>query len=217
MLNSLFKDTMSEPETKTNLEGSEELLSAATPETLPELIESLRQVFSIKGVIHPPKTDVDYSELPHELQEMLKVGSTWLLTGDDVFGFNFAFDGGKVNILGDEELVEEWKEDHDSPNVGEDDYELLGGYSEYDYVFVNKNPDSPDFGATRIIVNNCDDDDALTPAPFINFLKVLDRFAKDYVKTDGEDADIRSIAAEVCANKRQRRGEVENDDGDDDE
>eukprot|EP01040_Poterioochromonas_malhamensis_P013784 gene13784-15201_t len=215
---------MSEPETnaeetnpETHLEGSEELLNAATPETLPELIESLRQVFSIKGVIHPPKTDADYSELPNELQEVLKVGSKWLLTGDDTFGFNLNFDGGKVMILGDEELVEEWKDDHDSPNVGEDDYELLGGYSEYDYVFVNKNPDSPDFGATRIIVNNCDDDDALTPAPFINFLKVLDRFAKDYVKTDGEDADIRSIAREVYANKRQRRGEVENDENDDDD
>lgn len=195
------------------------LLDAPTPETLPELLESLRQIFLIKGTIKPPKETADYSHLPSELQELLKIGSEWSLTGDDIYGFNIAYTSDretKVGILGDEECLQEWDDDHGPPNVAENEYHFLGGYSEYDYFFVNADPNSPDFGATRLIVNNCNDDDALTTGAFINFLKTADRFSKEFLKDDEGESGVPSlleIARDFCGgNKRQKREEEEEDD-----
>lgn len=169
--------------------------STATP-SVQELLESLKAAFLVKGSIEPPN-DSDNSSFPPELQELLKIGSSWHLTDDDMYGFNIMPNKGKfiktVDVIGDEELMEEWAEEHGSPNVCEEDYKCLACFTEYDYVFVNTNPSSEDYGCTRLCVNNCAEDEPLTPAPFSNFLRSLLQFTKDHDANPDLVPNLRAI------------------------
>jgi len=118
---------------------------------------------------------------PDELKEMLKLSKEWHLQKDhySVFGMNL-FDKKSVwidkeQIIGDAELVEQWKEEHESPNCAEDGWQCFAVFSEYDFIFVCTNP-GENFGTTRHMVNNCWEDSSLTSAPFSNFLAGLVRF-----------------------------------------
>ena len=83
---------------------------------------------------------------PDELKEMLRLSMEWHLQKDhySVFGMNL-FDKEKVwidkeQIIGDAELVEQWKEEHESPNCAEDGWQCFAVFSEYDFIFVYTNP-----------------------------------------------------------------------------
>jgi len=67
------------------------------------------------------------------------------------------------------------------------DWLYFAYFSEYDYLFVNINSKSPQFGAVRHIVNNCCADDEFTDAPFSNFVELVNEYAKAYEKKKGED------------------------------
>ena len=138
---------------------------------------------------------------PDELKEMLKLSKEWHLQRDHykVFGMNL-FDKesvwiDKVQIIGDAELVEQWREEHESPNCAEEGWQCFAVFSEYDFIFVCTNPgekireklasqldvsstSGESFGATRHMVNNCWEDSLLTTAPFSNFLAGLVRFTE---------------------------------------
>jgi len=120
---------------------------------------------------------------PDELKEMLKLSKEWHLQRDHykVFGMNL-FDKesvwvDKVQIIGDAELVEQWREEHESPNCAEEGWQCFAVFSEYDFIFVCTNP-GESFGATRHMVNNCWEDSLLTTAPFSNFLAGLVRYTE---------------------------------------
>ena len=103
-----------------------------------------------------------------------------------VFGFNL-FQKGKpystVEILGDDDGVNEWAShaDHQPINCAHVSWVAFAAVSEFDYLFVNTDATSPDFGATRRIVNNCFEDVVLTPAPIDNFLQLWHAFSHAYV------------------------------------
>ena len=133
---------------------------------------------------------------PSELKDLLKLSKEWHLQRDhyNVFGVNL-FDKDSVwidkeQIIGDAELVEQWREEHESPNCAEEGWQCFAVFSEYDFIFVNTNPGEmvcsllqsrtslagESFGATRHMVNNCWEDSSLTSAPFSNFLAGLIKF-----------------------------------------
>jgi len=120
---------------------------------------------------------------PSELKDLLKLSREWHLQRDhyNVFGVNL-FDKDSVwidkeQIIGDAELVEQWREEHESPNCAEEGWQCFAVFSEYDFIFVNTNP-GESFGATRHMVNNCWEDSSLTSAPFSNFLAGLIKFTE---------------------------------------
>ena len=86
-------------------------------------------------------------EAPVELKEMLKLSKEWHLQREDhynVFGMNL-FDKktvwpSKVEIFGDEENIQNWKDDLNSPNCAEEGWECFAVFSEYDYLFVCLTP-----------------------------------------------------------------------------
>eukprot|EP00928_Gymnodinium_smaydae_P038928 TRINITY_DN26722_c0_g2_i1.p1 TRINITY_DN26722_c0_g2~~TRINITY_DN26722_c0_g2_i1.p1 ORF type:complete len:328 (+),score=68.93 TRINITY_DN26722_c0_g2_i1:55-984(+) len=143
-------------------------------------LSELKAMFMRFGELSKPAKSVPDSA-PPAIREMMKLASEWHVQKDScgVFGLNF-FDAktgflSKEMIMGDKEMVQEWKGDHASPNCGEDGWECFGCCSEFDYFFVDSS------GATRRIVNNCCDDMPFTEAPFTNFLAKVEAFAKKYV------------------------------------
>ena len=68
----------------------------------------------------------------------------------------------KISIFGDDEMIEEWCNDHPHPNCGEPDWKCFVAISEYDYLFVNTTPLSPHFSGARHVVYNCFEDNHLT-------------------------------------------------------
>merc|ERR1712179_618278 len=112
-----------------------------------------------------PASEAEVATLvaPPEIKEMLRLASEWHLSRD-YWGVNL-FKGwredlntkeednetlwmDKVAIIGDAEMVQEWADDHDSPNCGQDDWQCFASVSEYDYLFVCVTP-GEQFGATR--------------------------------------------------------------------
>ena len=87
--------------------------------------------------------------------------------------------------MGDEDMVKEWAARHPSPNCAEAGWELLAAVSEFDYIFVCVDATSEHFGATRRVVNNCDEDMVCTPAPFSKFVERLDAFADKWLEVHG--------------------------------
>ena len=83
----------------------------------------------------------------------------------------------KEMIFGDAFLMVEWSDSHPHPNCGDNGWECFAAVSEFDYLFVSTDVESPDFGATRWIVNNCDDDNVFTSPPFDNFIERLEAYA----------------------------------------
>jgi hypothetical protein len=159
-----------------------------------ELLDSIQSSFLVEGSLKPPSQRIEPT-LPPELIKVYERASEWHLIPDNygVFGFNIHPFAPIENVFGDEEVRDEWRESHDHPNCAEDDYKCFATFSEFDNLFVNVNPESEDFGATRHIVNNCDDDRPVTAAPFSNFLILLESFASDYATAArniiGEDDD----------------------------
>ncbi len=103
-----------------------------------------------------------------------------------VFGFNLFQKGepySTVEILGDDDGVDQWAShaDHQPINCARAPWVAFAAVSEFDYLFINTDAASPDFGATRRIVNNCFEDVTLTPAPIDNFLHLWHAFSHAYV------------------------------------
>mmetsp|Transcript_42319 Transcript_42319/g.79260 ORF Transcript_42319/g.79260 Transcript_42319/m.79260 type:complete len:318 (+) Transcript_42319:62-1015(+) len=135
------------------------------------------------------------ADLPPELREMFLAASQWSVQKNScgVFGLNFFEKGSfieKVQLFGDEDLLADWAKEHKEPNVATDDWECIAAVSEFDFIFVNVNKSSKNWGATRIITNNCFEDKPLCPAPFSKFLDKVDKFVQKYLKhreTEGDD------------------------------
>uniref|UniRef100_A0A7S4J307 Knr4/Smi1-like domain-containing protein n=1 Tax=Odontella aurita TaxID=265563 RepID=A0A7S4J307_9STRA len=165
--------------------------------------EELRDTFNVTGECSPPlpSSDVEKIVAPEALKELLLHAREWHIRKDHcgVFGVNMfaGKDAGgpfydKEQIMGDAEMVSEWREEHETPNCAQEGWECFAVVSEYDYLFVCVDPaDAENFGATRRVVNNCDRDEALTSAPFDNFVERLVEFAELYQKyeTDKDDED----------------------------
>mmetsp|Transcript_115668 Transcript_115668/g.327048 ORF Transcript_115668/g.327048 Transcript_115668/m.327048 type:complete len:325 (-) Transcript_115668:130-1104(-) len=133
-------------------------------------------------------------DVPPETREMLLAADEWHIEKGSagVFGLNFFAKGNfipKVELFGDQELLEEWAKKHTKPNCGEEAWKCIAAVSEFAFIFVNVDAASEDFGSTRIIQNNTFDDRPLAPAPFSNFLDKIDAFVKKYVKHREETGD----------------------------
>lgn len=150
--------------------------------------DELSSLFLRFGELGPPATAAKVPlDAPASLQSLMKVASHWHIRKDHygVFGFNL-FDKrcgylDKVCLMGDEDMVKQWAQEHPKPNCGEESWKCIAAISEFHFIFVNVDPASKQFGATRSIVNNCFDDKPLTKAPFENFLNKMASYAKKYV------------------------------------
>lgn len=148
-----------------------------SPTTIDEYIEAIYKCFLVHGEVKPPMETAESFE-PPELKALMKKGSEWHVFENhyNVYGLNLMSSRGKflpkVNVLGDEELIVEWKETFEGQrNSASDDYECFAAISEYDYLFVNINKQSKYFGEVRLVVNNCVEDTVFSPPPFSNFVK----------------------------------------------
>ena len=120
-------------------------------------ISKLHSIFCERGICDEAGLTVEelhQISAPNELKEMLKLSKEWHLQKDhyNVFGMNL-FDKDSVwinkeRIIGDVELVEQWKEEHDSPNCAEEGWQCFAVFSEYDFLFVQTNP-----GEVNVIKN----------------------------------------------------------------
>ena len=112
-------------------------------------IPKLHSVFCEIGICEETGSESETLEelaAPDELKEMLRLSKEWHLQKDHykVFGMNL-FDKesvwiDKVQIIGDAELVEQWRDDQESPNCAEDGWQCFAVFSEYDFIFVCTNP-----------------------------------------------------------------------------
>eukprot|EP00929_Paragymnodinium_shiwhaense_P076962 TRINITY_DN3960_c0_g1_i1.p1 TRINITY_DN3960_c0_g1~~TRINITY_DN3960_c0_g1_i1.p1 ORF type:complete len:201 (-),score=54.61 TRINITY_DN3960_c0_g1_i1:166-768(-) len=116
--------------------------------------------------------------LPESLANVLKLGAKWNFQKKscDVFGCNLyvVLPESTTFIWGDDDCRSDWQQEHgNEESTASRDWALVCVTSEYDYFFVNVRKDSPNFGATRHIVNNCNEESPFTAAPFENFLDVV--------------------------------------------
>jgi hypothetical protein len=161
------------------------------------LLLSLQQTFQVKGIIESPNSFPD-SILPEGYQEMIKIGKHWSLTGDKMTGVNIIGSFLPTSeVIGDEDAIHAWEVDHEGPNCADNDYKAFIRCGEFEYLFVNTNAASPIFGATRLCITTANEDDELSPAPFINFLKLLDVYSKGYLKNEFEHASLSELAGEM--------------------
>lgn len=141
--------------------------------------------------------------LPKELNEMINASVAWHSQEGsmDVEGLNLWIrntkhqrDQEKIQIFGDKDLLEEQKKDKVSV-CAKDQWTVLGATSESDYLFVNTDRSSKDFGATRLLLIEIPEDHLLTPAPFDNFLKAVEAWMEKWVafrtKVDKDGKDWR--------------------------
>merc|ERR1712136_441780 len=112
--------------------------------------EVLKEKFCGFGECDPPSKAANH--LPDSMQALISVSGGWHIQKDhcNVFGLNLFESGGfldKFMIIagGDEELMEEWRDEHDTPNCAQEDWECFGAMSEYDYLFVCVDPASEYF------------------------------------------------------------------------
>lgn len=132
--------------------------------------------------------------LPESLKQMLHIGTKWnfFQKSYDCFGLNmFAVPPASTTwVFGDADSREEWHDRHGEESVAGNGWALIATSSEFNYYFVNMQLDSPDFGAVRAIVNNCDEEGPFTPAPFERFLDVVEAFAAETAAlSEGPDSD----------------------------
>mmetsp|Transcript_55213 Transcript_55213/g.147855 ORF Transcript_55213/g.147855 Transcript_55213/m.147855 type:complete len:203 (-) Transcript_55213:98-706(-) len=156
-------------------------------------LEALRALFLKRGEVHA-EASAEKRELSHDgalpdglqmpapLRSMLKLGAKWNFTKGscDVFVCNvYAVAPADTEIFGDDDLRAEWSKDHGGEeSCAGKDWALVCVTSEFHFYFVNLRTDSPNFGSTRHIVNNCDEEDAFTSPPFERFLDVIEAWAK---------------------------------------
>lgn len=125
------------------------------------------------------KYGINDPNIPKELKIIWKIASEWHLIEDhyNVFGFNIYNPNDIIritnDIFGDDNCRKEWLENIGKYSCGNKDWICIIGYSEYDYIFVNLNKNSPFFGSTRHIVNNCTIDEHLTDPSFTNFIDYM--------------------------------------------
>eukprot|EP00090_Calanus_glacialis_P043049 TRINITY_DN76228_c0_g1_i1.p1 TRINITY_DN76228_c0_g1~~TRINITY_DN76228_c0_g1_i1.p1 ORF type:complete len:176 (-),score=70.25 TRINITY_DN76228_c0_g1_i1:66-593(-) len=143
-----------------------------------------------------PQTEVAALVAPPEIKEMLQLSREWhlLQAGEHcgVYGVNLFDSSGvwldKTAIIGDTELVQQWADEHGTPNCAEEGWECFAAVSEYDFLFVCLSP-GEQFGATRRMVNNCWEDTFLTPAPFSCFLERLHEYLEAFNEKKGEEEE----------------------------
>ena len=132
-------------------------------------------------------------DIPHKTswigEAQRKMGAKW--TFKDLFHLEMFVltDEANLDIFGDEECRDDWREEHGDDNCANTWWLCIGNSSEYDYYYVNAKEDSPDFGQVRHIVNNCDEESIYTQAPFDNFLDAVERYvdAQERLQTDSDD------------------------------
>ncbi|CAM0138160.1 hypothetical protein VKS41_001395 [Umbelopsis sp. WA50703] len=150
--------------------------------------ETFVEEIKVYGVSNPA--------IPNELESLWKIASEWHLIADhyNVFGFNIYGPKAVVqftkDVFGDEEVREEWGSDHGEDSCGGADWLCLAGYSEFDYIFMNFNSQSKLFGATRHMVNNCDEDREFTNAPLANFVEHMITNIENYKEESEGEEDI---------------------------
>jgi len=163
-------------------------------------VEKLWAQFQMFGECEPPSShgdEIHFNNLPPRLQQMMEKSKHWhsQTKSYDVFGLNIgvSFDNIiKARILAgdDQDELQEWKERHSQPNCAMEEWTYLGAVSEYDYLFVNTNPSSRYFGATRRVTSNCDEDEEFLPAPFDIFFEMMEEWMEQYMdlrKREPED------------------------------
>jgi hypothetical protein len=182
------------------LDPQETQIEAATPvDEVEVLLDELEELYNTYGEVSEPLDEARISpNWPPELQAMFRRGRRWMLV-DDIIAVGvgiFVKSSGrfmnKVDVFGEESLVNEWYDEHDGPNCCCDEYECFAVDGDYDYYFVNIDPTCSDYGSTRHCVNNCFDDEVQTKGPFRNFLVSLRNASKDYVakyEVDGDSAE----------------------------
>ena len=156
-------------------------------------VQRLYTMFKESGLCLEPLAEDLAKDLvaPQEVKEMLLLSREWHLKEDHcgVFGVNM-FDAAtiwldKLAIIGDQELVQQWEEEHPVPNCAQKDWECFAAVSEFDFLFVCVIP-GEDFGATRRMVNNCWEDTGLTMAPFTCFLEGLTKYVEEHNRLKGD-------------------------------
>lgn len=185
-------------------------------------LSMLRKLFVSKGEVHEVcldkrrvHHDTKFAEgmsLPDVLKSLLRLGAKWNFRRGscDVFGLNIwvTAPADTVEIFGDAECRQDWLERHGEDSCASAHWALLGASSEYDYYFVNLKTDDPQFGAVRRIVNNCDEEEVFTSAPFEHFMDLVERYAKANsgadCEADSED-DLPSFSR-FESSKRRRIG-----------
>jgi len=171
---------------------------------------SLKEMFLKQGELHSdPKSRTLLRndavlprglELPSALQRLFQICAKWNFTKNsyDVFNCNlFLMSPDNSDIFGDDDLREEWNKSHagdfDGGSCAGKDWACFGATSEYDFYFVNICSNSPIFGSTRRVVNNCDEEYHFTQPPFERFLDVVEAYARTNSAKkpeNGEDSDI---------------------------
>ncbi|KAK3243296.1 hypothetical protein CYMTET_47036 [Cymbomonas tetramitiformis] len=148
-----------------------ELGSPTPPEDISSLANRAAEKFpSVKKI-----------SIPIELREIWMAASEWHLSHNhcDCFGFNIFSPNEVVQVTAeifgnDEELLKQWRKDTASAgketSCAHEGWLCLASTSEYDFIFVNVDAESPFFGRTRHVVNNCCEDEDLTSGPFDEFL-----------------------------------------------
>ena len=134
--------------------------SRAAAVDIPALLASFR---AVGGECGPPLPEAEIEALsaPPELKALLRAAREWHICPDHcgVFGLNLFDTAGvakpwvdKVQLIGDEEMVTEWAEEHGLPNCAQGGWECFAAVSEFDYIFVCTAV-GQQHGATRRMVN----------------------------------------------------------------
>eukprot|EP00553_Chaetoceros_curvisetus_P014492 CAMPEP_0204652064 /NCGR_PEP_ID=MMETSP0718-20130828/14339_1 /ASSEMBLY_ACC=CAM_ASM_000674 /TAXON_ID=230516 /ORGANISM="Chaetoceros curvisetus" /LENGTH=283 /DNA_ID=CAMNT_0051675975 /DNA_START=105 /DNA_END=953 /DNA_ORIENTATION=- len=106
---------------------------------------TLHKKFCEYGECDGPSTSTDTitnnTSLPEALQALLSVSGEWHIMRYHygAYGCNLFDEGAfidKIGVFGDEEVLAEWRNEHDSPNCAEEGWECFCKVSEYDYIFV---------------------------------------------------------------------------------
>jgi hypothetical protein len=175
-------------------------MNQATSNNWQQRAITLHKKFCEYGECDEPSTSMDTmtnANFPEALQALLSVSGEWHteLHHCGASGCNLFYKGAFIDKMGviaggDDELLAEWRNEHDSPNCAEEGWECFCQVSEYDYIFVCVDAGSPYYGYTRHIVNNCDDDMSFLDGPFDVFFEFLEGFADAWLKSRKTDEDL---------------------------
>lgn len=189
-VNSIFTTPDFEEDLKNILSKYAEVGEPLSPKDISECTKSLTDITWMRKGKQVNTIDVEWA-VPWELRKLWLSAKELHLIKDhyNVFGANVypPTDLAKttLTVFGDQANRDTWladqiKHQHDDStpsshfsSCAQDGWLCIGAFSEYDYIFCNLNSKSPDFGATRLMVNNTSEEKELTPAPFAHFVKYL--------------------------------------------